>query len=596
MNIIDIIQSENIHKKIINNIAEYYALISKSDYGLLFFYDIQTLEFHAVSMENSLDENLTENIKNIAIGMETNILITEKFLIKQCKMFGSINLVLYLYGKSEKYKETDICDDDIEIISNYFSYLFVSKVLTDKYTDQYKIVFDKSNEIIFFVQNENIMCMNKKFMSIIGYSEEEIYKKNISCIVHPDDIKNIMSVLLNMENQIIDDIMIKYITKTKDIAYISSKIVKSDSDLFIFMGRDMTANMNTEEDILKANVVNYLISQLSAIHGFCQITMLENEKVMPDNKIIDSNINTIYRTTIDTMAYLSSKVDNSEDEKKIISDGCTIGTIIEKSIECISNYVVNNKMDLYYNKSYENIICISDNKKLTQLIINIFYLLIGKTRGKNTKIKIDIECDMNNRFLCVIIKISKSDNNIELNMDDCNIELFTKMALALNCKVELSGNTFVLCVPLLLTTENLENINTSKRGEIMKIVSGKKYMVLYVENNQHNVELVRKILETYCNDASLFSAYQGYIGIDMITENKFDLILLDFYLSDIDGEHILKIIRKSEKNIYTPVYIISGETNIEIINRCVANGANGFLTKPLQINILRDILNNVLTK
>ena len=68
-------------------------------------------------------------------------------------------------------------------------------------------------------------------------------------------------------------------------------------------------------------------------------------------------------------------------------------------------------------------------------------------------------------------------------------------------------------------------------------------------------------------------------AFDLISMNKFDLIILDVWLdnSKLDGLEILKEIRKKES---LPIIVISGHGNIEMAVQAIKDGANEFIEKP----------------
>ncbi len=68
-------------------------------------------------------------------------------------------------------------------------------------------------------------------------------------------------------------------------------------------------------------------------------------------------------------------------------------------------------------------------------------------------------------------------------------------------------------------------------------------------------------------------------AFDLISMNKFDLIILDVWLdnSKLDGLEILKEIRKKES---LPIIVISGHGNIEMAVQAIKDGANEFVEKP----------------
>lgn len=82
--------------------------------------------------------------------------------------------------------------------------------------------------------------------------------------------------------------------------------------------------------------------------------------------------------------------------------------------------------------------------------------------------------------------------------------------------------------------------------------------------------------------------------IDLLIEEKPDVLLLDVHLKFSDGISILKTIRETEKIKSLVVLMTSG---MDLADACFQNGANGFLLKPYMpddlITWIRDNTTNV---
>src|SRR6056300_594505 len=89
-----------------------------------------------------------------------------------------------------------------------------------------------------------------------------------------------------------------------------------------------------------------------------------------------------------------------------------------------------------------------------------------------------------------------------------------------------------------------------------------------------------KSIELMLGHAS-FNVYTtdlGEEGIDLAKLYDYDLILLDLVLPDINGHDVLRQLRVAR--IYTPILILSGETDTENKMRGFGSGADDCLTKP----------------
>jgi two-component system response regulator len=60
------------------------------------------------------------------------------------------------------------------------------------------------------------------------------------------------------------------------------------------------------------------------------------------------------------------------------------------------------------------------------------------------------------------------------------------------------------------------------------------------------------------------------------------LIFLDLYMSPMDGHQVLKIIKSDTRFKKIPVLILTASSNLDDVTRSYNDGANSFLTKPLE--------------
>jgi signal transduction histidine kinase/CheY-like chemotaxis protein len=103
---------------------------------------------------------------------------------------------------------------------------------------------------------------------------------------------------------------------------------------------------------------------------------------------------------------------------------------------------------------------------------------------------------------------------------------------------------------------------------------GKK--VLLVEDNDINIMVAQQILEKVKLEVDL--AYDGLQAVKKVTENKYDIVLMDIQMPIMDGYTASKEIRKF--NTETPILALSASVFMEVKNRMEESGMNGFIFKP----------------
>lgn len=76
------------------------------------------------------------------------------------------------------------------------------------------------------------------------------------------------------------------------------------------------------------------------------------------------------------------------------------------------------------------------------------------------------------------------------------------------------------------------------------------------------------------------------------------LIVMDLKMPSIDGLELLKLIRKTPDNGFTrwstiPVVILTNSRDPEDVHRCYEAGASSFVTKPIEFEALRYLLETI---
>ena len=113
--------------------------------------------------------------------------------------------------------------------------------------------------------------------------------------------------------------------------------------------------------------------------------------------------------------------------------------------------------------------------------------------------------------------------------------------------------------------------------------------VLYIEDNVANVRLVERIVADR-HDLQLITAMQGRLGLELAVEHKPALVLLDLHLPDIGGDEVLRRLRDDPATSAIPVVVVSADATPGQIQRLLAEGARSYLTKPLDVRELRELL------
>ena len=116
--------------------------------------------------------------------------------------------------------------------------------------------------------------------------------------------------------------------------------------------------------------------------------------------------------------------------------------------------------------------------------------------------------------------------------------------------------------------------------------------VLYIEDNLSNLQLVERVLRRRPG-VRLISAMRPQLGLDLAAEHDPALLLLDLHLPDMPGQEVLRRLRAEPRTARVPVVILSADARPSLIQELLDRGVRAFLTKPLDVRELLDLVDTV---
>lgn len=87
---------------------------------------------------------------------------------------------------------------------------------------------------------------------------------------------------------------------------------------------------------------------------------------------------------------------------------------------------------------------------------------------------------------------------------------------------------------------------------------------------------------------------RGGEGAERAISGKFDLVVLDVMLPDIDGFDVLLKMRQHAALKTVPVIMVTSKATREAVLTGLARGADGYLTKPVEPDTLKKAIRAVL--
>jgi len=118
--------------------------------------------------------------------------------------------------------------------------------------------------------------------------------------------------------------------------------------------------------------------------------------------------------------------------------------------------------------------------------------------------------------------------------------------------------------------------------------------ILYIEDNLENRMLVRRVLQA--EGYAILEAADGPSGVRSAVENRPDLILVDINLPDLDGYEVTLRIRRNPDLARVPIIAMTANVMHGDRERSLAAGCDGYLQKPIDIDLLPEQIAQFLSR
>lgn len=118
--------------------------------------------------------------------------------------------------------------------------------------------------------------------------------------------------------------------------------------------------------------------------------------------------------------------------------------------------------------------------------------------------------------------------------------------------------------------------------------------ILVIEDEASIRRVLKKIISEENDSYHVEEAEDGLLGIEMIKNNDYDLVLCDIKMPKMDGVEVLEKAKKIKPEI--PIVMISGHGDLDTAVNTMRLGAFDYISKPPDLNRLLNTVRNALEK
>lgn len=152
------------------------------------------------------------------------------------------------------------------------------------------------------------------------------------------------------------------------------------------------------------------------------------------------------------------------------------------------------------------------------------------------------------------------------------------------------GNCFILVLPTgdTDTKDDVEEEENYLQGDEM---DSSKYSILIVEDDTTLNDYIKTELSS---EYTVYQAYNGSQALSVLTEKNISLIVSDIMMPEMDGCELVDVVKNTLKFSHVPIILLTAVTDYNTQLDSLHSGADGYITKPFSMQILRATIFNTL--
>ena len=142
-----------------------------------------------------------------------------------------------------------------------------------------------------------------------------------------------------------------------------------------------------------------------------------------------------------------------------------------------------------------------------------------------------------------------------------------------------------------------DRIDNAARFDVPGLVVVKTalhYRILVAEDNPTNRIVIQKMLERAGHACMLVE--NGEQALDAIDQDDYDAVIVDMNMPVMNGLDATRALRVMSLGRHLPIIMLSADVTAETQSECIAAGIDRFLPKPIQIDLLLEVLDGLIAQ
>ncbi|SFQ42380.1 Signal transduction histidine kinase [Geopseudomonas sagittaria] len=493
--------------------------------------------------------------------------------------------------------------------------------------NQLELVLDSTTESLWEIDLvQRSVHIEGRFIERFGLSGPDLPLDGFYALVHPDDLEDVVICHEHPEQRPSDDYTIEYrFSDNRGIYHwllSRGRVVTADADGHIqrLAGThvDIDALKATQEALRQASqqaqaanvaktrflssMSHELRTPLNAVQGFAQMIQLELL-----DRPEETSLGQYAGEILGASNHLCMLVDDILDLAHIEAQKTSVSMetvdarqIMSECLELIRTQAREQHLQLEAHLPEGSLLVRAEPRRLRQTLLNLLsnavkynrphghISLSYKTTPTSLRLIVEdtgfgISADKQALLFKPFQRLGHENSTIKGT--GIGLVLSRELAELMNGKLGFSsepgiGSTFWIELPFSPTLQR-----EVPPGAPVKNHGAPPLRILYVEDDHASQVLVQKALEDI-GDVDVMD--NGLEALHWLTENPPELLLLDIDLPDLQGDSLLRSLRKHARTSDLPVIVISAGALPEDLAMVSDLNVACYLTKPLKIQLLRE--------
>lgn len=384
--------------------------------------------------------------------------------------------------------------------------------------------------------------------------------------------------------------------------------------------REKSENANIAKGHFLANMSHGIRTPLNGIMGFVQV-LLQTDPT----EVQREYLNLMYSSGHNLMKIVNDILDFSKIESgklDLIMNDFNIRYVIDDLVKTFSYHREKPGVDIRTRLS-DNVpaIVFGDMMRLKQILINLIQNALKFTDEGWVEIAVDVYTQVEGEYR-LIFCVSDTGIGIDPMKQHDIFDNFTQVdpfvtrkyggtGLGLSIVKKLveimggfiwveseagGGSSFFIILPFRGAPEKPEQITHPQKPIVFcETDSFPAIRILLVEDEPINQIVTKKQLEHW--NVSVEIANHGKEAMDMLSKQDFDCILMDIQMPVMDGITATKLIRESEKESGNHIGIIAftAAAMVGDKERFIAAGMDDYIAKPIDVNLLYNVIKRIMS-